>query len=158
LRNAANTKTDDIDTRIEELENLVDSEQLEIDKINEEIAVYEKEYRKLEAEVGPIKYVAALIYGDNPDVNMLERAVRWVIIMLVVVFDPLALTLILAATKQFQWAREERGNLENDSPKKKNIEPEVHVKEVYVEANVDTSIPADVAELENSVEQKIKGA
>ena len=158
LRNAADTKTDDIDTRIEELENLVDLEQLEIDKINEEIAVYEKEYRKLEAEVGPIKYVAALIYGDNPDVNMLERAVRWVIIMLVVVFDPLALTLILAATKQFQWAREERENLENDSPKKKNIEPKVHVKEVYVEADVDTSIPADVAELENSVEQKIKGA
>ena len=177
LRNAANTKTDDIDTRIEELENLVDLEQLEIDKINEEIAVYEKEYRKLEAEVGPIKYVAALIYGDNPDVNMLERAVRWVIIMLVVVFDPLALTLILAATKQFQWAREEREavvsvqkdvseddlfnrfeSINNPESKKKNIEPEVHVKEVYVEADVDTSIPADVAELENSVEKKIKGA
>ena len=157
LRNAANTKTDDIDGRIAELDNLVDQEQLEIDKLNEEIAVYEKEYRKLEAEVGPIKYVAALIYGDNPDVNMLERAVRWVIILIVVVFDPLALTLILAATKQFQWAREERENLENDTLKKKYMEPEVHVKEVYVDVNVDTSIPADVAELEDSIEKKIKG-
>ena len=37
------------------------------------------------------------------------------------------------------------------------MEPEVHVKEVYVDANVDTSIPADVAELEDSIEKKIKG-
>jgi hypothetical protein len=41
--------------------------------------------------VGPIKYIAALIYGDNPDANLLEKAVRWVIILIVIVFDPLAL-------------------------------------------------------------------
>ena len=44
------------------------------------------EVRKVEAEVGPIKYIAAFIYGDNPYSNLLERAVRWVIIILVVVF------------------------------------------------------------------------
>ena len=108
LRSQTEVKTGNVDKRVNELEKLIETEQLEIDKINEESAVYEKEYRKLEAEVGPIKYVAALIYGDNPDVNMLERAVRWVIILLVVVFDPLALTLILAATKSFEWAREEK--------------------------------------------------
>ena len=108
LRSQTEVKTGNVDKRVNELEKLIDTEQLEIDKINEESAVYEKEYRKLEAEVGPIKYVAALIYGDNPDVNMLERAVRWVIILLVVVFDPLALTLILAATKSFEWVREEK--------------------------------------------------
>jgi hypothetical protein len=59
----------------------------------------------VEAEVGPIKYIAALIYGDNPDANLLEKAVRWVIILIVVVFDPLALTLLLAATKTFEWER-----------------------------------------------------
>jgi hypothetical protein len=50
--------------------------------------------RKVEAEVGPIKYIAALVYGDNSEANTLEKAVRWVIILIVVVFDPLALTLL----------------------------------------------------------------
>ena len=48
---------------------------------------------------------------------MLERAVRLVIIMIVLVFDPLALTLILAANKQFQWAREGTGGFVHDEPK-----------------------------------------
>jgi hypothetical protein len=61
--------------------------------------------RKVEAEVGPIKYIAALVYGDNPEANTLEKAVRWVIILIVVVFDPLALTLLLAATKSLEWER-----------------------------------------------------
>jgi hypothetical protein len=58
-----------------------------------------------------------LIYGDNPDSNVLERAVRLVIIMIVLVFDPLALTLILAANKQFQWAREGTGGFIHDEPR-----------------------------------------
>lgn len=57
------------------------------------------ELRKVESEVGPIKYIAALIYGDNPDTNLLERAVRWMIILLVIVFDPLAVVLLIAANK-----------------------------------------------------------
>jgi hypothetical protein len=70
----------------------------------------------VEAEVGPIKYIAALLYGDNPDANLLERAVRWMIIMIVLVFDPLALTLILASNKQFEWARQGTGNFVHDEP------------------------------------------
>jgi len=66
------------------------------------------EVRKVEAEVGPIKYIAAFIYGDNPDANVLERAVRWVIIILVVVFDPLAIMMVLAATESLKWERERR--------------------------------------------------
>ena len=66
------------------------------------------EVRKVEAEVGPIKYIAAFIYGDNPDANLLERAVRWVIIILVVVFDPLAIMMVLAATESMKWERERR--------------------------------------------------
>jgi hypothetical protein len=46
-----------------------------------------------------------LIYGDNPETNVLEKAVRWVIILIVIVFDPLALTLLLAATKTLEWER-----------------------------------------------------
>jgi len=82
-----------------------------IQKLNEERAPIAAENRKVEAEVGPIKYIAALIYGDNADNNMLESAVRWVIILLVIVFDPLAIALVLAANASREWDNEE-----GDSP------------------------------------------
>jgi hypothetical protein len=84
----------------------INKSQKEIQKLQEERAPIAAEFRKVEAEVGPIKYIAALLYGDNPDQNILERAVRWVIILIVVVFDPLALCLILAGNKQIEWERE----------------------------------------------------
>lgn len=80
--------------------------QKRIAALGEERAPIAAEVRKVEAEVGPIKYIAALIYGDNPDTNVLERAVRWVIILLVCVFDPLAIMMLLAATESLKWARE----------------------------------------------------
>jgi hypothetical protein len=79
-----------------------------IAQLNEERAPIAAKNRKVEAEVGPIKYIAALIYGDNPDTNLLERAVRWVTIMIVIVFDPLAIILILAANNSLRWEREDR--------------------------------------------------
>jgi len=96
------------------LQNDITQSQKEIDVINKRISQLQEERaplaaesRKIEAEVGPIKYIAALIYGDNPDANLLERAVRWVIILLVLVFDPLALVLILAAEQTIEWARKD---------------------------------------------------
>lgn len=95
----------------------IEQSQKKIAALNEERAPIAAEIRKVEAEVGPIKYIAALIYGDNPDANLLERAVRWMIIMIVLVFDPLALTLILAANKQFEWVRQGRGSWDHDDSK-----------------------------------------
>ena len=86
--------------------------QSRITALNDERAPIAAEVRKVEAEVGPIKYIAALVYGDNPDANILERAVRWVIIILVIVFDPLAIMMLLAATESLKWERE----LRNSSP------------------------------------------
>jgi hypothetical protein len=86
----------------------IEAEQKKITGLNEERAPLAAENRKIEAEVGPIKYIAALIYGDNPDANILERAVRWVIILLVCVFDPLAIMMLLASTESLRWAREGR--------------------------------------------------
>jgi hypothetical protein len=80
--------------------------QAEIAQLNQQRAPVAAELRKVEAEVGPIKYIAALIYGDNPDANLLEKAVRWVIILLVIVFDPLAIMMVLAATESIKWRRE----------------------------------------------------
>jgi len=88
----------------------IEAQQKLIIQLNEEAAPLRAENRKIEADVGPIKYIAALIYGDNPDANILERAVRWVIILIVAVFDPLALVLILAAQQTLKWAREDREN------------------------------------------------
>ena len=85
------------------LQKEIGDAQKEIQKLNEERAPIAAENRKVEAEVGPIKYIAALIYGDNADQNMLEAAVRWVIILLVIVFDPLAIALVLAANSSKEW-------------------------------------------------------
>jgi hypothetical protein len=89
------------------LQNEIARAQTEIVKLNDQRAPIAAEVRKVEAEVGPIKYIAKLIYGDNPDANLLEHAVVWVIIMIVAVFDPLALVLILAAQQSIRWARGE---------------------------------------------------
>lgn len=82
--------------------------QKKITALNEERAPIAAEVRKVEAEVGPIKYIAALIYDDNADTGILEKAVRFVIIIIVAVFDPLALVLILAAQQSLRWHREDQ--------------------------------------------------
>jgi hypothetical protein len=85
----------------------ITAEQKVIAQLSEERAPIAAEVRKVEAEVGPIKYIAAFIYGDNPDTNLLEAAVRWVIILIVIVFDPLAIALVLAANSSRKWDEEE---------------------------------------------------
>jgi hypothetical protein len=87
------------------LQNDISRSQSAITKLNEERAPIAAEVRKVEAEVGPIKYIANFIYGDNPDANILEKAVTWVIIIIVAVFDPLAVILLLASQYSFQWFR-----------------------------------------------------
>lgn len=98
------------------LQNEIAVAQKEIAKLNEERAPVASQLRKVEAEVGPVKYIAALIYGDNPDTNLLERAVRWVTILIVVVFDPLAIVLILAANNSLKWEREKREREQETQP------------------------------------------
>jgi hypothetical protein len=91
----------------------IELEQKKITALNEEAAPIRAEVRKVEAEVGPIKYIAAFIYGENPDSNLLEKAVVWVIILIVFVFDPLAVLLLLASQMSFQWAFAERKEKES---------------------------------------------
>jgi hypothetical protein len=90
--------------------NEIGTAQGKIAKLNDERAPIASELRKVEAEVGPIKYIAALLYGDNPDQNILEKAVRIVIIMIVIVFDPLAVLLLMAASIQLKPEGETNGN------------------------------------------------
>ena len=86
----------------------IEANQKLISTLNDESAPIRAEIRKVEAEVGPIKYIAKFVYGDNPDANILEKAVTWVIIIIVFVFDPLAVIMLLAAQMTFQWAREQK--------------------------------------------------
>jgi hypothetical protein len=82
--------------------------QKRIASLNEERAPIAAEVRKVEAEVGPIKYIAKFIYGEHgADENSLERAVTWIIILIVIVFDPLAVIMLLAAQMTFGWRKEE---------------------------------------------------
>jgi hypothetical protein len=90
------------------LQSEITAEQKIISQLSEERAPIAAEVRKVEAEVGPIKYIAKFIYGEKgADENSLERAVTWIIIMIVIVFDPLAVIMLLAAQMTFGWRKEE---------------------------------------------------
>jgi len=100
-RNQQREERDALNTQITEA-------QTKISELRVERAPFAASLRAIEAEVGPIKYIAKLIYGDATDANMLEQAVVWIIIVIVFVFDPLAVLLLLASQMSFKWAREER--------------------------------------------------
>ena len=78
------------------LTNMVNKSQEKIDEYLDEKSDYELEIKNFEVEVGPLKYISALLYGDDA-LTFLENAVRWVILILVFVFDPLAVLLVVAA-------------------------------------------------------------
>jgi hypothetical protein len=82
------------------------SEQKNIAQLNDQAAPIRAEVRKVEAEVGPLKYIAAFVYGET-DETVLEKAVTWVIITIIVVFDPLAVIMLLAAQMTFGWKKEQ---------------------------------------------------
>ena len=89
------------------LQSEITAEQKIVASVSQERSPIAAEVRKVEAEVGPIKYIAKFIYGEHgADENMLEKAVTWIIIMIVVVFDPLAVIMLLAAQMTFGWRRE----------------------------------------------------
>lgn len=89
------------------LQSEIVAEQKTISQLSEERAPIAAEVRKVEAEVGPIKYIAHLLYGENPDANVLEKAVIWVTVLIVIVLDPLAVILLLASQFSFQRFREQ---------------------------------------------------
>ena len=145
------------------LQSEIAAEQKTITAVSEERAPIAAEVRKVEAEVGPIKYIAAFIYGDNPDANILEKAVTWVIIIIVSVFDPLAVILLLASQYSFQWFRkaeeeeEELGLIHKTVPA---YEPDdgpltedqvEQIKETVVERDLVAEGNAAIAELEPEV-------
>jgi len=75
--------------------------QKELADINKRKLPLLKEENKLVAEVGPIKYIGDMVYGTD-DANAIDKAVRLVIMLIMVVFDPLAVLLLIAANMSMQ--------------------------------------------------------
>ena len=130
----------DLDTLIDEQNTRIKAANNEIDRIIEEKFKLEAEARKLEAEVGPVKYIAEFVYGEA-DRDILEEAVRWVILTIIFVFDPLAVMLLIAAQYTFEW---------NRKPRAKKTEPVVEPIEEEQTGVTDDGSIEDV-ELANAV-------
>lgn len=104
-----------VEAVVEEQQQRIIEANNSIDTLTEQKYTLQAEYRKLEAEVGPIKYLAEFVYGDTADKDLLEEAVRWVIIVIIFVFDPLAVLLLIASQATFEMHRAKRKEADGES-------------------------------------------
>ena len=144
------------------LQSEITAEQKTISQLSEERAPIAAEVRKVEAEVGPIKYIAHLLYGENPDANILEKAVIWVTVLIVIVLDPLAVVLLLASQYSFQRFREleEEANKEEEL-QQWSIDARERARQLDQEAELDVAdvgekpTADELAELDNEIKEII---
>jgi hypothetical protein len=114
----------------------IDNAQKEISKLQEQKLPLTQQVRKIETEVGPIKYIAAFMYGNNPGQDLLEKAVTWMIMTIIFVFDPLAVLLLIAGQMSLIQASDER-KLKKE---KQNEPPVVPIPEPVREPEADIKI------------------
>lgn len=167
LQEQMGTKADEVEGKVKELEIEIENYYTQIDTLNEERFVLASQVRELEAEVGPIKYIAGLIYGNDITTDLLEDAVRWVIIVIIFVFDPLAVLLVIAGNmtlKRFRTDKPRKPTPPTEPPasKKKTEQPKVVEKIVEVEKVVEKEVPVEVekivekiVEVEKLVEKEV---
>ena len=132
------------------LQSEIQAEQKTIGSLSEERAPIAAEVRKVEAEVGPIKYIAQFVYGEA-DEGLLEKAVTWVIIILIVVFDPLAVILLLASQISFQNFRDRRTLTEPFELGPNEYIPDPEEEAFYKKLNSKTTTEGDSPEKESDV-------
>lgn len=99
--------TEEIKIISDQQQQIINSARATIENLQEQKFQLEIDYRLIEAEVGPIKYIAEFVYG-SADADLLEAAVRWVIIIIIFVFDPLAVLLLIASQYTFESHRREK--------------------------------------------------
>ena len=156
INEGAITAQADADVTIEQYETQINDAYDIIDTLNAEKYIAESKIRELTAEVGPIKYIAQ--YFDRDGEVDLERAVTWLIIIIMFVFDPLAVLLLIAVNMslkaRYGWSFEGKGALDtNGTNGTKVIEKEV-VRDVG--DKVDLSVPPGIRELEKKISEKLK--
>ena len=100
-------KREDQEQERNALTNTINNAQSKIDKLLDEKSEYKLQINSFEVEIGPLKYISALVYGDEA-LDYIDTAVRAVILILVFVFDPLAVLLIIAANISFAEYNEKR--------------------------------------------------
>jgi hypothetical protein len=129
----------------------IETEQKKIGSLNEERMPMATEAQKTAADLGPIKYVAELIYGSG-DADVVDKAVRLVIMLIMVVFDPLAVLLLIAANMSMQDRRVKESVQKPDEElppvppiKEELIEEPEPKKEETVEIRKDNMIVIDEA-------------
>lgn len=118
------------------LQTTILESQKKITVLNEERSPIAASVRKIDAEVGPLKYIAALIYGDSLDVSLLEKAVRIVILMIVFVFDPLAVLILISVTGNHTKKDDESKISEDSKISEESLLP-FNTYEIYLEDNID---------------------
>jgi hypothetical protein len=84
----------------------ISESQKRVSSLQEERAPLYTEFKKVEADIGPIKYIAALAYGTEANADIVDKAVRMVILLIIVVFDPLAILLLIGANISMQAKHE----------------------------------------------------
>lgn len=137
---------------IQEQRSIIETANDNIDALFEQKYAIEIEARKLEAEVGPVKYIAELVYGEGTGRDTLEQAVRWVILILVAVFDPLAVVLVISGIsilEQNPKQRKEKSN--NDINKLLHMETPIGTTET--EEDRDSHEIELKEEIDNKIEQ-----
>jgi uncharacterized protein YlxW (UPF0749 family) len=102
LRNELfNVSQVDNSVEVDKIQLTINANNDAIDVLIDEKFELEREIREIATEVGPIKYIAELVY-ENTDNDTIDEAVRWLIIIFIFVFDPLAVLLLVAANYSFQ--------------------------------------------------------
>jgi hypothetical protein len=102
LRNELlNVSQIDNSAEIDTLQITINNNNNAIDGLIDQKFNLEREIRQIETEIGPIKYIAEMVYG-NTERDTIDQAVRWLIIVFIFVFDPLAVLLLIAANYSFQ--------------------------------------------------------
>ena len=103
LRERLNSNTgSNIETLIAQQNTRIQEASASVETLTDKKFDLESEYRQLEAEVGPLRYIAEFIYGDEAGTDLLEKAVQWVIVIIIFVFDPLAVLLLIASQYSLQ--------------------------------------------------------
>jgi hypothetical protein len=130
----------------------INQSQTAIAGYSEERAPLSNELKKTEADVGPIKYIAALLYSETVNADILDKAVRLVILLIIVVFDPLAVLLLIAANMSMSMRKPE-----SPRPVEKPIETTVHDMDIPVFVPKEDSIHVDKDNVTNIVIDEVTG-
>ena len=124
-------KIGEMDNETSLLKIKIEGLEKEIDDLTDRKYGLKSKINLAEVEVGPIRYVASMIY-DEVNETQLEEAVRWIIILLIFVFDPLAVMLVIAANISLRDYRKER----KMATKTVTVMPDLSDKKVIDKENV----------------------